>query len=167
MKSIKVSGILPLIGCALVVVVFLNACSSDNCKNVNCQNGGTCNDGTCACATGYEGTDCSVLSIQKFLGSWAASDVCNTGNYSYTVTVTASPTITIVLINNFGNFGVDKNVNATVEGSSLIVPQQVVGGITFSGNGAISADGRTVTLTYEATKDTTLDDNCTSTWALK
>jgi hypothetical protein len=148
--------------------LLLTACSSDKCKDVNCQNGGTCDNGTCNCSNGYEGTDCSVRTIQKFIGSWAAGDVCTSGSYSYSISISASNTsVTGIVINNFGNFGVDKNINANVDGINFIVPQQVVSGITFSGMGTISVDGRTVTVTYDAMKDTTLNDHCTSTWSLK
>src|SRR5215467_895422 len=85
-------------------LLLLTACSSDKCKNVNCQNGGTCDNGTCNCATGYEGTDCSVLSTKKFTGSWAAVDVCATGSYTYSISIAASNvSVTGIVINNFGN----------------------------------------------------------------
>ena len=166
MKKSMIARSLLLAFCSSILL--LTACSSDKCKNVSCQNGGTCDNGTCNCPNGYEGTDCGLLSIQKFLGSWAASDVCTTGSYSYSIGISSyKVSVTGIVINNFGNFGVDNNVVANVDGTNFIVPEQVIDGITFSGSGMISVDGRTVNVTYDAVKDTTLNDHCTSTWALK
>src|SRR5690242_8233152 len=101
-KSMMMRSLLSGIFASLLLIA---ACSSDKCKNVNCQNGGTCDNGTCNCTNGYEGTDCSVLSIQKFIGLWAAGDVCTTGTYSYSIGVSASNvSVTGIVINNFGNF---------------------------------------------------------------
>jgi len=58
------------------VYVSVSSCTrplEDNpwaCNYVYCQNGGRCDSAKCKCPTGFEGTDCSVATIEKFLGNW-------------------------------------------------------------------------------------------------
>jgi len=41
-----------------------------SCNYVICSNGGKCDSGMCHCPLGYEGSDCSVKTVQKYYGHW-------------------------------------------------------------------------------------------------
>ncbi len=47
---------------------FFQSC--DPCASIICNHGGTCVNGSCICTAGYEGTDCSIESRNKFLGTY-------------------------------------------------------------------------------------------------
>lgn len=60
------------------------------CVNVICLNGGACQDGRCVCPAGFEGAQCEVKSVEKFIGSYAGFDECfMSGQESYTSSITA------------------------------------------------------------------------------
>lgn len=50
--------------------VTYTSCSHDSCKALMCRNGGTCADEFCRCPHGYEGTQCEIISRNKFLGTY-------------------------------------------------------------------------------------------------
>jgi len=58
--------------------VLYTACVKDSCADLKCQNNGTCTDGFCHCPTGYEGTECELLSTDRFQGVWVGTSVINT-----------------------------------------------------------------------------------------
>jgi len=168
MKKISMIGISFLGVIAVVTVMFFNACTSDPCKDVTCLNGGVCNSGTCTCATGYEGTDCSIISRDKFKGTWTVQDNCSmSGTGSYVVTITSGSAITDVLITNvWGQF--TNSTLATVSGNTISIASQQPDndGFAVSGSGTISTDGNTITMNYTVTDTGTGDiDNCSnSVW---
>ena len=41
-----------------------------SCNGVVCKNGGYCNRGACTCSVGWEGTDCGIESIARYIGTW-------------------------------------------------------------------------------------------------
>jgi len=165
MKKISMIGISFLGMVAVVTVMFFNACTSDPCKDVNCLNGGNCVSGTCVCANGYEGTDCSTKSADKFVGTWNGVDVCSQ-NYTYTATIAESSTeADKILITNFGGFGSSVVVSGTVSGTAFSVPGQVFGTVTISGSGSISSDGLTITINYTANDTQGGNTTCNGTWA--
>jgi len=149
---------------ALGTVLFFASCTKDECKDVTCDNGGVCTAGVCDCATGFEGTNCETKSNAKFVASYNGSDVCTSGNYTFTANIAASSTIANgVIITNFAGFGSSFTVLATVDGSTLTIPSQSVSGIALSGSGTLNSAGNAIQLTYTA-NDGTLSDNCTGTW---
>lgn len=138
-----------MLGLALVAFTA-TGCKKDKCKDKNCGNG-SCVDGSCVCNTGYEGSECGTEKRSKFLGSWSATENCTSGNYSWTMTSTASSQgITAIIFNNFAGFN-GINVSATVNsnGTSLTIPNQTLSGATFSGSAQIT--GNIMTLTYSLT----------------
>lgn len=82
------------------------------CNGVTCMNGGYCNKGKCICPAGYEGTDCSTKSAERFFGLWriyqkvVGSDssryIGKDSTYYFTIKKTATPT-TIFFDNFLGN----------------------------------------------------------------
>ncbi len=165
MKKISILGASLLSMIAFVTVMFFHSCTKDDCQDVVCLNGGTCVSGTCECALGYEGADCTTKSNDKFAGTWVAADVCGSGAYSYNSTISSSATSANgVLINNFGGFGTNLTASATVEGSTLTIPSQDLGGILISGSGTISTDGNSLQMTYTALDSAGNTDVCSGSW---
>jgi len=74
MKTIKllILGIF-----AFSAMSTFTSCMPDPCETVVCQNGGTCVEGTCECPDGYEGTNCETATVDKFVGTYTAVEVCN------------------------------------------------------------------------------------------
>lgn len=148
-----------ILGVAAIASLGLASCEVDNCKDVECGTNGTCVDGTCVCDAGYTGTNCDTEERAQFLANYSVSESCTSGNYTYSIEVgTSSTDVTKVIISNFGDYGVD--VVATVNGSSLTIANQTVGGGTFSGSGQLS--GNILTITYSVTAGTSTD-SCTMT----
>ena len=54
----------------LIALVILSGCSVDPCEDMNCANQGRCLDGACDCAVGFEGENCGVREIEKYLGTY-------------------------------------------------------------------------------------------------
>ena len=159
MKKFKLTHVL---GAALIGLASFTSCT-DPCKDVTCQNGGTCVEGDCECADGYTGTNCETEERAQFIGTYSVSESCTSGNYTYNVTVSNSSTgATAIIIGNFGDYST--NVNATVDGDNITIPNQTnqVGGfpLTFSGTGQIS--GTILTISYTVS-DGTNTDTCTKT----
>jgi hypothetical protein len=71
--------------------LFMAVGCQDPCKNVPCvQNQGFCVEGTCYCNDGYQGDSCSLGFNAKFVGTYSATDVCDSmGSSSYSVTIAA------------------------------------------------------------------------------
>lgn len=167
MKKVSIFGASLLSIVAVVTVLFYNSCTSDPCKDVVCLNDGNCVDGTCACAAGYEGTDCSTLSADKFVGTWAGHDVCGLGNFDYTATIAKSSTTAVtILITNFAATGLTATWNATVDKSQFTISNQTVGTYTITATGTISSDHKTITINYTI-NDGTTSDTCNGTWTLQ
>jgi hypothetical protein len=94
----------------------------------------------------------------KFIGSYNVNENCTSGNWNYSISITASSANNSdVIISNFGNFGV--NVRATVSGSNVSI-NDTQGAIQFSGSGNIA--GNTLSIIYSASQSG-FQDNCTAT----
>ena len=164
MKKVSLLGIALLTFIGVGTITLFNACEDDPCKDVTCVNG-ACVDGSCDCDPGWEGSDCSEKSADKYVGTWDGLDVCTSGNYTFTATISASSTADDgILITNFGGFGTSVVVNATVDGDSFTVPSQVFGAVTISGSGTLTSDGLTINVSYTA-NDGSTSDVCAGTWS--
>ncbi len=154
--------------CMTFGVIALASCKKeepDPCASVTCQNGGSCNNGSCSCASGYEGATCGTEQRAKFIGTYSTAESCTPGgNFNYTLTVTTSGTgVSNVILNNF--YGVGAIATATVSGSSITIPNQIInitglGAVTASGSGQIS--GNIMTISYSLVWGTD-SDACTAT----
>lgn len=152
--------IFQILGVVAVATVGMTSCDTDPCADVECGEYGTCLEGDCVCDAGFEGTNCDVLSRDEFIASYAVSESCTSGNYTYNGTVSASATgMDKIVFGNFGDFGVD--LVGTVDDNSVTFASQSGGTTaTFSGSGQIS--GNILTITYTVT-DGTDSDSCTMT----
>ncbi|MFZ4634007.1 MAG: hypothetical protein ACOYNO_07365 [Saprospiraceae bacterium] len=146
------------------LVMFAPSCSdseSDACKDVDCGTNGDCFSGNCVCDDGYElGTDkkCSVLSREKFLGSYNATEACNVSG-TYSCNINTSSTINKVVINNFADGGT--NVTCTVDGNSITVDAgQTIQNLAVSGTGTAAVSGSKTVITWTYKVGTI---NCTAT----
>jgi hypothetical protein len=77
MKFWKLRLLTALAFFTITTMVVYSACQVDTCGTVLCQNGGACVDGYCSCPSGYEGTECQVLTYTKFVGIYTGSTTCN------------------------------------------------------------------------------------------
>ncbi len=78
MVSKKGGLVIAIIGLLSFVfsVMSLSSCTQPleefpwSCNYVVCNNGGTCDSGRCVCPVGFEGGDCSVKTVDKYIGTW-------------------------------------------------------------------------------------------------
>jgi hypothetical protein len=155
MKNLK--SALAILVMAFGLMITQNSCR-DPCKDVECNNG-VCEEGTCKCDAGYEGTNCETAVRTKFLGTYAFSENCNTGQDSYTVTITTvDADIQKIRISNIYDAGL--STEATVSGTSLTIASQSFGLATISGSGSISGSNLTLSYSIAAGGAT---DACTGT----
>ena len=90
-----------------------------------------------------------TMTRTKFIGLYTGNEVCTAGTDHYTITIAGgTSTAMSITIDNVYNQGFI--VTGTVSGNNVTIPSQVTGGgsITVSGNGILSADGRTLNFTY-------------------
>ncbi|MBA2422489.1 MAG: hypothetical protein H0V61_04620 [Chitinophagales bacterium] len=139
--------ILPFI--FLSISINFYSCS-DKCKKIFCYNGGICIDGICGCQSGYEGDDCIIKTLTKFLGAYNVSDNCSvTGNAIYTVNVWAvDSNNTEVFIANFNN-DFSNSVQANIGIATIEIPPQFpdADGRSVTGNGTFNGTS-TITWNY-------------------
>jgi PKD repeat protein len=100
------------------------------------------------------------LPTNNIPGAYSVSENCNSGNYNFSSNVTAGSQSNTYIISNFGGYNVD--VNFTVNGNTITVPNQTVGGGTFSGSGNIVSSTSFV-INYSVTDGVTTE-TCTSTY---
>lgn len=99
----------------LISVINISSCTrplDENpyaCNGVVCKNGGGCDSGRCKCPVGYEGSDCSIVSVNKYFGYWnvhatiiGSDSTKDIGDDSaFTVYLHSSSTKTTFFIDNF------------------------------------------------------------------
>lgn len=166
MKSIRNIAFGALLAIGAFSVVTYTSCTKDECKDVVCQNNGTCVSGTCNCPTGYEGTTCQTKSRDKFIGTWAGADVCNSGTYNVTLSVASSSNEVNALVNNPGGFGNAITITGVVSSANeLTFTNQSAGGSGRLINGKMSISGNALTFEYTVTATIGADDACKGTYA--
>lgn len=105
----------------LFLIVLFASCQEEGCTipySENFNPNAEIDDGMC------------ILWRDKFLGVFDVEENCNSGLYGYTMgIVTGNFDERSVIINNFGNFGV--NVNGDVDGDDIFIPNQ---SFIFDGN---------------------------------
>lgn len=76
MKFWKHAAFSALAFVAIAGTVTFTACERDSCLDLTCKFGGTCAEGFCRCRTGYEGTECEILTGEKFVGFYVGNVKC-------------------------------------------------------------------------------------------
>ena len=90
----------------------------------------------------------------KFLGAFSAIETCGGGNDTYDITILESGSgENAIIINNLYDW--DESASATVSGSSVTIPSQLLDGLTFSGSGTISDN--TLTINFVVSNGTDSD----------
>ncbi len=93
----------------------------------------------------------------EFIAVYDAFETCDSGNLSYTFTVSASSTEEDkVLISNLYDF-FGEIFEGTIDGTELTIPSQTIDGLTISGTGEL--DGNKLMISY-STNDNDGSDNC-------
>jgi len=174
MRKITLSAAF-LFALALSTVFMYSSCKKDLCKDVTCLNGGVCEDGTCSCATGYEGSDCSVESRTKFLNannadaSYSATENGSSSggsNYDLTIKQSSSDVTKVLIYKLWDTF--TNNTSATISGNKITFSRQSPDndGYYVEGSGTIS--GTTISVDYTVTKEAggsvISTDHVTGTW---
>ena len=117
---------------SFVTVVYMSCTTPGNtvsCSGSTCVNGGYCRIDTtthkpaCTCPTGYEGTNCSTVSVSKFLGNWNLRQIIvgsdsvkyNNDTTYYPAYLKAASTPTTFFIDNFFNDPYYNNIICTLD----------------------------------------------------
>ncbi|MEO5674695.1 MAG: hypothetical protein ABIQ74_08610 [Chitinophagales bacterium] len=144
--------------------ILIFSCKQKDSCNIPCFNG-VCIDNSCNCTSGYEGDSCTILTTEKFIGDWSANDACDTINYKYTATIAASTSLpNELMITNFGEFGTTFVIKAQISGFTFTVPEQLVQGITLSGNGTVDTTAKIIVVSYTAMDELNNISVCTGSW---
>ena len=105
-------------------IVYASSCTKPapgkfSCEGVMCLNGGYCDSARCTCPVGYEGANCSVSSVAKYIGTWdvrqiiigsdSMNHVHDTTHFQAFLKISSTPTSFF-----FDNFNGDANYNQVV-----------------------------------------------------
>jgi hypothetical protein len=154
---------------AIAGAMFFTGCT-DPCKDVTCVNG-ECVEGDCVCDAGYEGVDCGTALNAKFAGTYANTETCNpsgpAGPYSITVSPKSGSQTDVTFV---GLWEVAANIvtaKVATDGVTFSITRQALSS-SFDievTTGTISADGKTINVTYKvyATGASVTSDVCTAT----
>lgn len=159
----------------LSICMMALGCKQDPCEGLECLNG-TCNEGlgVCNCLDGYEGTDCSVESRLKFLGTFGVTyEGCFTTSPNHTIGIEQiSGDLTRVYVYDLGDYecpGGDGRIKleAQIDTTQLVIPEQTIDcgqiAYTFSGQGSMQSG--VLTLGFKVNYDAdgiAREDNCTA-----
>jgi hypothetical protein len=129
----------------VALALLLSACKPDPCKDTDCRNG-TCEAGECLCLPGYDGTDCSQLSRERFLGNWTVSDLCGPSATIYDCRIESGGPLPEMVFENLGDQGLP--VKATAQGLAFDIPLQPFGQWSIRGGGLLDTTAREISLDY-------------------
>jgi len=94
-----------------------------------------------------------------FIGTYDVSEICNGISYPYTLSIEdVSGSENEVTITNLWDW--EEVMNATVDGSTITIPSQLTGEVTFTGTGELTDN--TLVITYTAVDDTDTE-SCVAT----
>jgi len=138
---------------AAFTAVTYTSCNNDKCKSIVCAHDGVCKDGACICKSGYEGTQCEIVTADKYKGVW---NVFEKGTYTdanqYQISIDYGSDPTRMVINGFHN-AVSEPVTVSISGDNITIPQQKVGQYVIQGTGTLKyeeyyANHGTLTVRY-------------------
>jgi hypothetical protein len=142
-----------------------NTCVYRYCDTVNCPANSTCDpvSKTCKCNVGFEGADCSIMTRNRFMATFIGSNTCSHyGPYNDTLRISFSSAgfnwITI-----YEKAFYSAQWQCMVDGYSIHMGTQAAGSGSrgTSGEGKLSTDGHTLTMTFYEWNTTTIFDSCT------
>ena len=92
---------------AIGATVLFSSCEKDPCTQLKCKNGSACTEGFCRCPTGFEGAECEIKTMNRFIGTYIGYNHCD-GNSPLLDTLdvykVADPNVVgFVLRNNIGD----------------------------------------------------------------
>jgi hypothetical protein len=115
------------------------------------------------CPVGYTGKDCKTLVRNNFVGSWSGQDICTSGTYTISLTVSASSNEINALVTNPGGFGGTVVITGVVTGdNTLQFSNQDVGG-SRTLNGTMTFTGSSMSFAYTVQGIATTD-NCNGSY---
>jgi hypothetical protein len=82
------------------------SCEPDSCKDIACGTNQVCYQGNCICQNGLEGDNCSVSSVERFIGAYDVNEYTYTGTTTspfYTSEIMYGSRLDEVLLTNFAN----------------------------------------------------------------
>jgi hypothetical protein len=96
--------------------------------------------------------------LYKFLGSFAANEVCGATQNAYELRIASPDTVNYrVIIENIYDTNGSFPLSAQIKRNEITIPQQEVNGVTFRGSGKIA--GQSLTLNYRLS-NSLLTDSC-------
>jgi hypothetical protein len=146
-----------------IILLFIAGCDSKTCKDTVCGTNQVCNNGVCYCRDGYEGTDCSQLSANKFITKngatnyqWTVSENCQNGGggstYNTSFQSTGTSNVSELVFNFLGQYQVTAYVRGAADGSgnTIEIPsQQLAGSGTIYGMGTYDSYNKRITVNFE------------------
>jgi uncharacterized membrane protein len=143
MKAALKTILLPaVVVMAMFTAVTYTSCNSDKCKAIVCAYGGVCKDGACICAAGYEGTQCEIITRERYKGAWNVSEK---GTYTdaaqYVLAIDNSGTdMTKMIIRGFSNT-IAGDVNMRINSDEITIPLQTIDSYEIQGTGVLKSEG--------------------------
>jgi len=126
-----------------------NACKS---RDVQCENQGICDLGECICQLGYEGEFCETAVNEKYASHYAMvkSELINSTPPAFDDDDTLFMYASEFKRNIVFFYSVRDSlteIEGNVRENALTIPEQVVQGFTYRGEGSLNGDKLTITLT--------------------
>jgi len=139
---------------AMAFAVSFSSCGTKGCMNIN-------DDKYDAEATISDETACdAAATTAKFVSSYNVAEACGGNNDTYVGNIVASNSKDYaIVINNF--YGTGLSVSADVSSDKVTIPNQVVSGITISGNGTLVSNVLTLNYTVSGIAGS---QTCIATW---
>ncbi len=126
---------------AIFTTVTYTSCNSDKCKAIVCAYGGVCKDGACICAAGYEGTQCEIVTRDRYKGAWNVSEK---GTYTdpaqYILSIENTTDVTKMVIKGFSN-SIKSDVKMIINSDEITIPFQTVDSFEIQGTGLLKSEG--------------------------
>ncbi len=131
---------------AISATVLISSCEKDACTELKCKNGSACTEGFCRCQTGFEGSECEMKTVNRFIGTYIGYNHCDKlPALLDTVDVYQYPGagVNAVEFHLRRNYPGDK-FRGTVDGYTISVADEVNGGSNRKVNAKVDHDQLTV-----------------------
>ncbi len=119
----------------------IGACN-DPCDDLDCGTNGTCDEGLCICDSGYEGTNCEALVIDKYLGTWTSTDFqCDGDAFGEDIVFVFQQGATINDLEFYDTEEPDVIFQIDYDGNDLTMPATTIeDGVVVSGTGTLHSE---------------------------